>query len=282
MSVALHQLFRASAEAAARVSAAAAAGAGATDAQLDELATSQRACLDGLHARFRQKVLVLGLMPALTARPCPAASAAFVPDFSDSEQCMRYAVRCCEECSSAEQMRQLVPLLRCFQNDAQNHSALLPLFVKTGGLVAVLAWAKRTAMQLKACADSSSMVVLTDVLHIVSKFDVSPNLSVPSGALTLLLDIMGCRLPPVSACVAAVLCCWMKYAERNSAGGSTSALKPTLAPRAPHSNASPALPSAHARTAASCGPAALPPPPPPAISIIHCMRRQHTRAQAGR
>ena len=259
MPVALHQLFRESAEAAARVNSSLAAGISVTDAQLDELATSQRACLDALHARLRQKTSVLGLASVLIARP---PSLAFVSDFSDSEQCVRYAVKCCEECSSCEHMRQLVPLLRCFQNDAPNHSALTPLFVRMGGLVALLEWVKRTATQLKESgADSCSMPVLTGVLHIVSKFSVLPKQTVPSGACSLLLDIMGCRLPPVSACVAAVLRCWMKCAERNAAAaGSTAALKPKLAPPAAHAAAIPALP---ARSSALTSLAPLPRSTPP-------------------
>ena len=215
MSVALHELFRLSSETAARVSSQLVHGACASAALLDDLARAQRRCLDAMHTRLRQKASILDLNSAFTSRfrvPSPA----FVCDFSDIDQCMRYTVKCCEECCGPEQMRQLVPILRCLQCDSPNNSVLMPLFVQMGGLVAVLSWAKRTAVQLNMHMDGHSMAVLTGILQIVSKFHVLPKQTIPSGACKLLLDIMGLRLPPISTCVVTILRCWMKCAERHA------------------------------------------------------------------
>ena len=236
MALTLLENIRLSAEAAARVKIHLLSGPSAPAALLDELATLQYKCLAALHARLRQKASILGLTPAFITR---IPSQAFVSDFSDTDQCLLYAAKRCEECSTAEQMRQLVPILRCLQSDAPNSAALLPLFVKMGGLVAVLEWAKRTAAQLKASPDSHSLSVLIGVLQVVSKFYVLPKQTVPIGACALLLDIMHCRLPQISACVRAVLQCWMKCAERSelrtgtkerrAIGSVSQALKPKFA-----------------------------------------------------
>lgn len=218
MALTLLENIRLSAEAAARVKIHLLSGPSAPAALLDELATLQYKCLAALHARLRQKASILGLTPAFITR---IPSQAFVSDFSDTDQCLLYAAKRCEECSTAEQMRQLVPILRCLQSDAPNSAALLPLFVKMGGLVAVLEWAKRTAAQLKASPDSHSLSVLIGVLQVVSKFYVLPKQTVPIGACALLLDIMHCRLPQISACVRAVLQCWMNCAERSALRTST-------------------------------------------------------------
>ena len=213
MSLPLFELLRKSSEAAARVNCHLVHGTCASDALLDDLARSQRICLDAMHARLRQKASILDLTSAFISR---SPLSVFISDFSDVDDCMSYAVKCCKECCSAVQMRQLVPLLRCFQSDAPNNSVLLPLFIKMGGLVAVLDWAKSTLVQLKMHPDSQTMVMLIGILHIVSKFNVLPKQTVPSGACNLLLDIMDQRLPPISACVAVVLRCWMKCAERHA------------------------------------------------------------------
>ncbi len=239
MTLSLHELFRVSSDTAARVSNHVVQGTCASDALLDDLARAQRMCLDAMQVRLRQKLSILDFTSAFISRSPPPA---FVSDFSDIHECMRYAVKCCEKCCTAEQMRQLVPLLRCLQSDAPNNSVLLPLFVNMGGLVAVLAWAKNTVAQLKKHPDSQSMVVLTGILHIVSKFNVLPKQTVPSGACTLLLDIMGHRLPQISACVGVVLRCWMKCAERHTAAARESSVvdsRPKLASPAARSAALP-------------------------------------------
>jgi hypothetical protein len=246
MAAPLHELFRVCAETAARVNSHLLSGAVISDAMLSELASSQSMCLEALHARLRQKASMLGLAPLFISR---SPSQAFVSDFDDRDQCMQYTVKCCEDCRTPEQMRQLVPLLRCFQSDAPNNSALTPLFVKMGGLVAVLAWAKRTAIELKTSPSSHGTVVLIGVLHVVSKFNVLPKETVPTGACKLLLDIMGCRLPPISACVGAVLRCWMKCAERNAKEITSAASKLKVA--APASRWA-ALPPDSTRSRAPC------------------------------
>jgi hypothetical protein len=230
MTLSLQELFRMSSDTAARVKNHVVHGTSASDALLDDLARVQRMCLDAMHARLLQKASNLDLASVFVLRlPSPS----FVCDFSDIDDCMRYVVKCCESCRTAEQMRQLVPILRCFQSNEPRNSVLLPLFIKMGGLSAVLEWAKRMATQLKMYPDSQSMVVLTGILHIISKFNVLPHQTVPSGACNLLLDVMAQRLPQISACVGAVLRCWMKCAERHASSStrdSTSvSLKPNLA-----------------------------------------------------
>jgi hypothetical protein len=252
MAAPLHELFRVCSENAASVNSQLLSGALTSDAMLSELARSQSMCLEALHARLRQKASMLGLAPSFISRSPPQA---FVSDFNDTDQCMRYIVKCCEDCRTPEQMRQLVPLLRCFQSDAPNNSALIPLFVKMGGLVAVLAWAKRTAIQLKTSPSSCSSVVLVGVLHMISKFNVLPKETVPTGACKLLLDIMACRLPPVSACVGAVLRCWMKCAERNAKNITSVASKLKVA--APATRAAALIPDI-TRCRAPCGSVVVP------------------------
>ncbi len=229
MAAPLHELYRVCADTAARVNSQLLADDLPSESILNDLATSQSKCLEAFCARLRHKASILRLQPTFTSR---SPSQVFVSDYNDNDQCMRYTVKCCEDCHSAEHMRQLVPLLRCFQSDAPNHCVLTPLFVRMGGLVAVLAWAHRTAAQLQTMPSSDIMVVLVGVLHIVSKFSVLPTQTVPTGACKLLLDIMGCRLPLVSSCVAAVLRCWMKYAQRHASAtikhSSQAALKPNI------------------------------------------------------
>lgn len=218
MAAPLHELFRVCAETAARVNSDLHSGTFASDEILNELARSQSICLAAMHARLRQKASGLGLTHNFDSR---SPSQSFISDFNDMEQCMRYAVKCCQECRTAEQMRQLIPILRCFQSHAPNNSVLMPLFLKMGGLVAVLVWAKQTATQLKLSPNGHSMAVLVGVLQTISKFNVLPKDTVPNGSCKLLLDIMECRLPSISMCVAAVLRCWMKcteHAEKNASG----------------------------------------------------------------
>lgn len=243
MAAPLHELFRVCAETAARVNSDLHSGTFASDEVLTELARSQGICLAAMHARLRQKASYLGLTQCFDSR---SPSQSFISDFNDIEQCMRYAVKCCQECRTAEQMRQLIPILRCFQSHAPNSSALMPLFLKMGGLVAVLAWAKQTATELKLSPNAHSMAVLVGVLQVLSKFDVLPKDSVPNGSCKLLLDIMECRLPSMSMCVAAVLRCWMKcaqHAEKNASGTrDSSAASDTLKRFLPLTSAAASLP----------------------------------------
>jgi hypothetical protein len=236
MAAAITELFRVSAENAACVDSKFVSGVCIPDAQLDELAKLQRLCLDAFHTCLHQKVSSMGLMPSFISRRTSHSQTAHESlfcDFSDNSQCMRYAVRCCEESSTAEHMRQLAPVLRCLQRDAPNSIVFMPLFVEMGGLTAILMWAKRIATQLTKCADRFSAAVLTGVLQIISKFHVLPNQTVPSGCCQLLLDVMGCRLPRISTCAGAVLKCWMVFAQKHDSSsircsGTTTAVKSNL------------------------------------------------------
>ena len=259
MAAPLHELYRLCADTAARVNSQLLADTLPSESILNDLATSQSKCLEAFCARLRHKASILRLTPTFTSR---SPSQVFVCDSNDSDQCLRYTVKCCEDCRSAEHMRQLVPLLRCFQSDAPNHCVLTPLFVRMGGLVAVLAWAHRTAAQLQTMPSSDIMVVLVGVLHTVSKFSVLPTQTVPTGACKLLLDIMGCRLPLVSSCVAAVLRCWMKYAQRHASAtikhSSHAALKPNIVSPATRVAASSSTKGAPAPFTAPCATAVMP------------------------